>query len=84
MKAVTLNVEQIRELATFTGLSVEVPEGLETDTRWNITPGHIPGFETDTGERVPDYDGLIVYTRDLPEDQSGVLALEAQGMQGAD
>ncbi|ECI7964120.1 hypothetical protein E2D61_07470 [Salmonella enterica subsp. enterica] len=83
MKAVTLNVEQIRELATFTGLSVEVPEGLETDTRWNITPGHIPGFETDTGERVPDYDGLIAYTRDLPEDQSGVLALEAHGAQDA-
>lgn len=38
MEAVTLNVEQIRELATFVGLSVEVPDGLETDTRWNITP----------------------------------------------
>ncbi|EAA4373516.1 hypothetical protein GCQ85_03665 [Salmonella enterica subsp. enterica] len=79
MKAVTLNVEQIRELATFTGLSVEVPEGLETDTRWNITPGHIPEFETDSGEHFPDYDGLIAYTRDLPEDQSGVLALESHG-----
>lgn len=53
--------------------------GLETDTRWNITPGHIPGFETDSGEHFPDYDGLIAYTRDLPEDQSGVLALESHG-----
>ncbi|EAW3718499.1 hypothetical protein LDR44_003443 [Salmonella enterica] len=79
MEAVTLNVEQIRELATFVGLSVEVPDGLETGTRWNITPGCIPGFETDTGENFPGYNGLIAYTRDLPEDQSGVLALEASG-----
>ncbi|EBE1623690.1 hypothetical protein BKC75_18840 [Salmonella enterica subsp. enterica serovar Muenchen] len=79
MEAVTLNVEQIRELATFVGLSVEVPDGLETGTRWNITPGCIPGFETDTGENFPGYNGLIAYTRNLPEDQSGVLALEASG-----
>lgn len=44
MEAVTLNVEQIRELATFVGLSVEVPDGLETDTRWNITPRLYSGF----------------------------------------
>ncbi|EBL2769516.1 hypothetical protein H0C22_003246 [Salmonella enterica] len=84
MEAVTLNVEQIRELATFVGLSVEVPDGLETDTRWSIPPGCIPGFETDTGENFPGYNGLIAYTRDLPEDQSGVLALETTGMQGTD
>ncbi|HAK7808844.1 TPA: hypothetical protein H2V04_002904 [Salmonella enterica] len=59
MKAVALNVDQIRELAAFVGLNVEVPDGLETDTRWNITSGHIPGFETDSGEHFPDYDGLI-------------------------
>lgn len=79
MKAVALNVDQIRELAAFVGLNVKVPDGLETDTRWNITSGHIPGFESDTGERFPDYNGLIAYTRDLPEDQSGVLALESHG-----
>ncbi|EDU7664661.1 hypothetical protein CRF12_000699 [Salmonella enterica subsp. enterica serovar Glostrup] len=43
-------------------------------------PGCIPGFETDTGENFPGYNGLIAYTRDLPEDQSGVLALEASGV----
>jgi hypothetical protein len=77
MKVVNLNIQQIRELAEFVGLSVAVPDGLATDTRYHLTNGHVPAFEADNGEIVPAYSGLIAWTRDLPEDKSGVLILEA-------
>lgn len=70
-----LSVDQIKTMAEFVGLRVSAPSDVSLGTTYIVTEGRIPSFEDDKGQMTPDYSGLIVYTNELPEDESGVLEL---------
>lgn len=63
--SVVLTQEQIKELARFAA-----EDGQPTYT---ITASTIPAFETEDGEQIPEYNGLIAYSE---SEEHGVLQLE--------
>lgn len=74
MERVVLTVAQIKSLASFVGLTVSVPKALNVEAQYIICHGEVPAFESDEGEKIPAYSGLIAYTDDVSD--SGVLELD--------
>jgi len=65
----TLTKEQIKNLAIFAGFHVQDISGSEASTEYVVRDGTI------TGENgAPDYNGLIAYDREYPED--GAISLD--------
>ena len=65
----TLTKEQIKQLAIFAGFYVQDISGSEPGTEYEVRQGTIAG---ENGES--DYNGLIAYDREYPED--GAISLE--------
>lgn len=65
----TLTKEQIKHLAIFAGFHVQDISGSEPGTEYEVRPGTIAG---ENGE--PDYNGLIAYDKEYPED--GAISLD--------
>ncbi|MDU7380661.1 hypothetical protein PO369_13105 [Phytobacter diazotrophicus] len=63
--AVVLTARQIEELAVFAKE--------DGQPQYTITTVTIPAFETDDGEFIPEYTGLIAYSDSL---EHGVLQLD--------
>ncbi|AUV01635.1 hypothetical protein TUM17576_13410 [Enterobacter hormaechei] len=62
---VVLTAKQIEELATFAKE--------DGQPQYTITTATIPAFESDDGEIIPEYAGLIAYSDSL---EHGVLQLD--------
>lgn len=62
---VVLTAKQIEDLATFAKE--------DGQPQYTITTGTIPKFETEDGEIIPEYTGLIAYSDSL---EHGVLQLD--------
>lgn len=67
--SISLTKEQIKQLAIYAGYNVQDISGSDSSTEYVIRQGTING---ESGE--PEYNGLLAYDKDYPED--GAIPLE--------